>query len=152
MIVGIEILPSLTPVDDSRFPDHSPCMPILDQRLRSLLARSPWEIPKSFTYPTWYSPTCDSPWSCASTQVADDSFSPPTYVSRARWPPQQKEKKAAPRMLHQPSVCVVDSISSRLPARSKATMHRLSSTAIGYRLPSRRVNLRTKGRICKPLR
>lgn len=143
----LDIHPSLTPIENSDFPCYMLCTPILDQRLQSLLNRSPWEVPKPFSYlsPSSCASTqiaVDRPLSCASTQIAIDCFS----RMNKRKP---RQKKLAPRMPKGRST--VNCISNRLPARSKATIHRLSSTSIAYRLPSRVANLGTQHRIWKPL-
>ena len=133
----VEIHPSLTPIDSESFPSYLPCFPILYQRLQSLLDQSSWEIPKPFTYITDHSPLSSS-----STQIAVDCF---TRITKGT----AHQKKRAPKMLHQRST--TDSISGRLPVRSKATIHRLNSVSIAHRLPLRAVNSKTQHRMWKLL-
>lgn len=130
----LKILSSLTPVDETSFPYALPCIPILEQRLHSLLHQGSWNIPKPFEYDS-----DENSSSSASTQIAIDCFS---NIKK-----RNLRTKKPSTILHRH--LITDSIASRLPVRTKATIHRLNSVSIAYRLPSRAVNLKTRARLWK---
>lgn len=118
----LEILPSLTPVDNT-FSTILLCIPILNQALEKLVQQGFWTIPTPF----------DRRFSISPTQVATTPNNPP--VSRRRICNYNGDNGV-----------IGDSIANRLPARSKGTRHRLNRISIAHRLPFRHKISKTKHR------
>ena len=136
----ITVLPSLTPFSRSPSPTLF-CPEVLYYKLKRLTSQRTWPVPKAFVYE--YSPT----------EVTSQ------ILSTRRVTP-QAQNQSFEKSRNYPS----DGISSRLPARSRATMHRSTSipfnseqnfsidtfpwnrstgTSIAHRLRSRSANPKT---------
>ena len=117
----ITVLPSLTPSNRSPSPTLF-CPQILYYKLKRLASQQTWPVPKAFVY------------ECSLTE-AESEVASQIVSSRGATP--QLQDQSFQKVKNYSS----DSISSRLPARSRATMHR--STSIAHRLRYRLANPQT---------
>ena len=108
------------------------CVEIVAIKLRNFIEHGPWTIPAPFE--NWFTP---SP-SCAPTEI--DIHGPWATSSPCI---NVNQRLSAKRKY----VCCNNGIASRLPARSRATIHCRSRYSIASRLAPRYANPRTLGRI-----
>ena len=113
----LTVLPSLTPSSRSPSPTLF-CPEILYYKLKRLTSQRTWPVPTAFVYES------------TPTEVT-------SHIVSTRGATPQLQDQSFQKVRNYPS----DGISSRLPARSRATMHR--STSIAHRLRSRSANPKT---------